>query len=136
MSLEIFGEYIYFVPSSFLHMIFVFALLMTWVSAFMKKIEIIPAFVLCILWVFIFYSKVHYGYHMMIFSLLIPWALHIKTIGGARVCWVFPDCSSSNMEGYLRYSKLSYPLAVSIRDVVVLDQLGIHPHQMKIISQT
>ena len=52
-----------------------------------------------------------------------------KTIGGARVCWVFPDCSSSNMEGYLRYSKLSYPLAVSIRDVVVLDQLGIHPHQ-------
>jgi len=78
-----FGEYIYFVPSSFLHMSFVFVLLMTWVSALMKKIEIIPAFVLCILWVFIFYSKVHYGYHMMIFSLLIPWALpHPKQLAG------------------------------------------------------
>jgi len=78
-----FGEYIYFVPSSFLHMSLVFVLLMTWVSALMKKIEIIPAYVLCILWVFIFYSKVHYGYHMMIFSLLIPWALpHPKQLAG------------------------------------------------------
>ena len=78
-----FGEHIYFVPSSFLHLIFVLALLMTWVSALMKKIEIIPAFVLCILWVFIFYSKVHYGYHLMAFSLLIPWALpHPKQLAG------------------------------------------------------
>ena len=70
-----FGDYIYFVPSSLLHMIFIFALVMTWVLALLKKIEIAPAFVLCILWVFIFYSKVHYGYHMMVFALLIPWAL-------------------------------------------------------------
>ena len=78
-----FGEYVYFVPSSFLHMIFVVALVITWVSVLMKKIEIVPGFILCILWIFIFYSKVHYGYHLMIFSLLIPLALpHPKQLVG------------------------------------------------------
>ncbi len=78
-----FGEYIYFVPSSFLHLIFFVALVATWVSALLKKIEIVPAFILCILWLFIFYSKVHYGYHLMVFALLIPWALpHPKQLAG------------------------------------------------------
>ena len=78
-----FGEYIYFVPSSYLHLIFVLALFMTWIAALLEKIDVVHAFVLCILWVFIFYSKVHYGYHLMIFSLLIPYALpHPKQLAG------------------------------------------------------
>ena len=78
-----FGEYIYFVPSSFLHLTFFVALVVTWVSALLKKIEIFPAFTLCILWLFILYSKLHYGYHLMVFALLIPWALsHPKQLAG------------------------------------------------------
>lgn len=84
------GENIVFVPSSILHIIFVLAISTTWAAALMKKIEIIPAFTLCILWIFIFYSKVHYGYHLMIFSLLIPWALpHPKQVAGLGVMSFF-----------------------------------------------
>ncbi|MBT4406356.1 MAG: hypothetical protein HOC79_00590 [Euryarchaeota archaeon] len=84
------GENIIFVPSSILHIIFVLAIITTWVAALMKKVEIIPAATLCILWIFIFYSKVHYGYHLMIFSLLIPWALpHPKQVASLGVMSFF-----------------------------------------------
>jgi hypothetical protein len=69
------GEGVVYIPSIYLHAVFVTFILTTWVAALMKKIEFIPAFTLCILLIFIFYSKIHYGYHLMIFSLLIPWAL-------------------------------------------------------------
>ena len=69
------GEYVVYIPSTYLHILFVSMIVLTWGAALMKKIEILPAFTLCILWIFIFYSKIHYGYHLMIFSLLIPWAL-------------------------------------------------------------
>lgn len=69
------GESVVFVPSSVLHSVFILAIVLTWGAALVGKIEILPAFTLCILWIFIFYSKIHYGYHLMIFSLLIPWAL-------------------------------------------------------------
>ena len=77
------GEYVIYIPSIYLHVVFVSLIVLTWIAALMKKIEIIPAFTLCILWIFIFYSKIHYGYHLMIFSLLIPWALpHPKRLAG------------------------------------------------------
>ena len=71
-----FGETILFVPSKLLHAIFVLALLSTWYGAFTKRLEINAAFTLCILWIFIFYSKIHYGYHMMALLVLIPYAIH------------------------------------------------------------
>jgi len=69
------GENVVYIPSIYLHAVFVALIMMTWIAALLQKIEIIPAFTLCILFIFIFYSKIHYGYHLMIFSLLIPWAL-------------------------------------------------------------
>ena len=69
------GEYVVYIPSLYLHTVFIVMIVGTWIAALMEKIEILPAFTLCILWIFIFYSKIHYGYHLMIFSLLIPWAL-------------------------------------------------------------
>ena len=70
------GETIVFVPSKLLHGIFVLALLSTWYGAFTKRLNVNAAFTLCILWIFIFYSKIHYGYHMMALLVLIPYAIH------------------------------------------------------------
>ena len=70
------GETIVFVPSKILHGIFVIALLSTWYSAFTDRLNLNAAFTLCILWIFIFYSKIHYGYHMMALLVLIPYAIH------------------------------------------------------------
>ncbi len=71
-----FGETVVFVPSKILHGIFVIALLSTWYAAFTNTINLNAAFTLCILWIFIFYSKIHYGYHMMALLVLIPYAIH------------------------------------------------------------
>lgn len=70
------GETIVFVPSKILHGIFVIALLSTWYGAFTNRLNLNAAFTLCILWIFIFYSKIHYGYHMMALLVLIPYAIH------------------------------------------------------------
>jgi len=71
-----FGETILFVPSKLLHAVFVLVLLSTWYGAFTKRLKVNAAFTLCILWIFIFYSKIHYGYHMMALLVLIPYAVH------------------------------------------------------------
>ena len=70
------GETIFFVPSKLLHAIFFVALLSTWYGAFTNRLNLNAAFTLCILWIFIFYSKIHYGYHMMALLVLIPYAIH------------------------------------------------------------
>ena len=87
------GEYVVYIPSTYLHVVFVSFIALTWVAALMKKVEMIPAFTLCILWIFIFYSKIHYGYHLMIFSLLLPWALpypkRLASLGGLGFFLIF-----------------------------------------------
>jgi hypothetical protein len=70
------GETIFFVPSKLLHGIFVVTLLSTWYGALTNRLNLNAAFTLCILWIFIFYSKIHYGYHMMALLVLIPYAIH------------------------------------------------------------
>ncbi|MFL2984981.1 MAG: glycosyltransferase 87 family protein [Candidatus Poseidoniaceae archaeon] len=70
------GETIIFVPSKLLHAIFVLILVTTWYGALTKRLNVNAAFTLCILWIFIFYSKIHFGYHMMALLVLIPYALH------------------------------------------------------------
>ena len=70
------GETVIFVPSKLLHGIFVLVLLTTWYGALRKRLNMHAAFTLCILWIFIFYSKIHFGYHMMALLVLIPYAMH------------------------------------------------------------
>ena len=70
------GETVIFVPSKLLHGIFVLVLLTTWYGALTKRLNMHAAFTLCILWIFIFYSKIHFGYHMMALLVLIPYAMH------------------------------------------------------------
>ena len=72
------GEYVVYIPSLYLHTVFIVMIVGTWIAALMEKIEILPAFTLCILWIFIFYSKIHYGYHLMIFSLLVPFHMQFR----------------------------------------------------------
>jgi len=64
------------VPTSLLHSLLFIAIITIWIFAGLKKIDVMSAFTLCILSIFIFYSKLHYGYHMMLMVVLIPWALH------------------------------------------------------------
>ena len=71
-----FAESIVMIPSIVLHSILLLSLLSVWGSAWLKKIDMMSAFTLCILAVFIFYSKIHYGYHIMLLSVLIPWSMH------------------------------------------------------------
>tara|TARA_B110000196_G_C21135714_1_gene660957 strand:- start:690 stop:2054 length:1365 start_codon:yes stop_codon:yes gene_type:complete len=71
-----FAESIFMIPSIVLHSILLLSLLSIWGSAWLKKIDMMSAFTLCILAVFIFYSKIHYGYHIMLLSVLIPWSMH------------------------------------------------------------
>lgn len=70
------GETIYFVPSKLLHLAMITALMATWGSVAWKKLTVNAGFALSILWIFIFYSKIHFGYHMMVLLVLIPWSLH------------------------------------------------------------
>ena len=70
------GETIIFIPSKLLHGIFVLVLFATWFGALTKRLNVHAAFTLCILWIFIFYSKIHFGYHMMALLVLIPYAMH------------------------------------------------------------
>ena len=70
------GETIFFVPSVALHLAMLASLAVTWVAVHQRKLNIPAAFSLSILSIFIFYSKIHYGYHMMALLVLIPWALH------------------------------------------------------------
>ena len=70
------GETIYFVPSAVLHLVMLVSLIVTWVAVHQRKLEIPAAFSLSILSIFVFYSKIHYGYHLMALLVLIPWALH------------------------------------------------------------
>ena len=70
------GETIYFVPSVVLHLAMLISVCATWVAVQQRQLNIPAAFSLSILSIFIFYSKIHYGYHMMALLVLIPWALH------------------------------------------------------------
>lgn len=70
------GETIYFVPSKLLHLTMIIALMATWGSVAWNKLTVNAGFALSILWIFIFYSKIHFGYHMMVLLVLIPWSLH------------------------------------------------------------
>ena len=70
------GETIYFVPSTVLHIAMLGSLFATWIAVHQRKLNIPAAFSLSILSIFIFYSKIHYGYHLMALLVLIPWALH------------------------------------------------------------
>jgi len=71
-----FAESVVMVPSILLHSILLLSLFMVWGMTWLKKIDMMSAFTLCILAVFIFYSKIHYGYHIMLLSVLIPWSMH------------------------------------------------------------
>jgi len=53
----------------------IIALMATWGSVAWKKLTVNAGFALSILWIFIFYSKIHFGYHMMVLLVLIPWSL-------------------------------------------------------------
>jgi hypothetical protein len=64
------------VPTSALHLSFFAAIIACWVAVWKKKIDVYSGITLCILAIFILYSKVHYGYHTMVLVVLIPWSLH------------------------------------------------------------
>lgn len=79
------GETIYFVPSLVLHLAMLVSLIVMWGAVHQRKLPIPAAFSLSILSIFIFYSKIHYGYHLMALMVLIPWALH----DGKRIWGLF-----------------------------------------------
>ena len=64
------------VPTSALHLSFFAAIIACWVAVWKKKLDVYSGITLCILAIFILYSKVHYGYHMMALVVLIPWSMH------------------------------------------------------------
>ena len=66
----------YVVPTNVLHISFFTVIIACWVAVWKKKFDSYSGITLCILAIFIFYSKVHYGYHMMALVVLIPWSLH------------------------------------------------------------
>ena len=64
------------VPTSVLHLSFFATIIACWVAVWKNKLDVYSGSTLCILAIFILYSKVHYGYHLMALVLLIPWSLH------------------------------------------------------------
>ena len=64
------------VPTNILHASFFVAIIVCWIAVWKRKIDFYSGFTLCILAIFILYSKVHYGYHLMALMILIPWSLH------------------------------------------------------------
>ena len=62
------------IPTGLLHGMLLISVIGVWAAVMKGKLEIQTGFLLCLLSIFVFYSKVHFGYHLMILGLLIPHA--------------------------------------------------------------
>lgn len=104
------GESIVFIPNSILHCLLLVSLVCIWGLAWVRKIDMISAFTLCIISIFIFYSKIHYGYHIMLIAVLIPWSMH-----HAQRLW-----------GLFAVTFLASAVHVAWRDRLFTDSLVVH----------
>jgi hypothetical protein len=64
------------VPTGLLHGLFILSIIGIWTMVGKGNLDSIRGFSLCILAIFILYSKLHYGYHLMLLVALIPWSMH------------------------------------------------------------
>ena len=64
------------VPTILLHGTFILSILAIWFFVWKEEVDVIKGFTLCILSIFVLYSKLHYGYHLMLLVALIPWSMH------------------------------------------------------------
>lgn len=64
------------VPTGLLHGLFILSIIGIWAMVGKGHLDSIRGFSLCILSIFILYSKLHYGYHLMLLVALIPWSMH------------------------------------------------------------
>ena len=60
------------IPTGLLHGMLLISVVGIWAAVMKEKLDIQTGFLLCILSIFVFYSKIHFGYHLMILGLLIP----------------------------------------------------------------
>ena len=60
------------IPTGLLHGMLLISVVGIWTAVMKEKLDIQTGFLLCILSIFVFYSKIHFGYHLMILGLLIP----------------------------------------------------------------
>lgn len=60
------------IPTSLLHGMLLISVIGVWTAVMKEKLDIQTGFLLCLLSIFVFYSKLHFGYHLMILGLLIP----------------------------------------------------------------